>query len=398
MSSSTINLPKPKRVLVCLSTYMAHSRAILKGLLRYTRNHEPWEILFEHRPRTSAETIRKGPHVDGIISEVRNEQIADALAESDPPAVGIGGQWHRPGVGWVLADNHAVGRMAADYFLSLGYRQFGVCSTDQQISHVQRREAFLAVLSERDLVVRECLRSKPGKSEWHAEAPELVAWSCDLPKPIAVFCCNDDRARQLSVACRESGVRVPDQLAILGVNNDELICGLSFPPLSSIDHNCNRIGYEAAVMLDAMMQGQGPPDRPLTVEPLELVQRQSTETLAVDDPSVAAAVSWIRRHATEEITVEDVAAAVTSSRRVLEMAFRKHLDSGVYQEILRVRIQHAKRLLVRTQMPMPEITDACGFGYPSQFSSLFKRHVGMPPSAYRKRNSRGIDPADLRSI
>lgn len=398
MSSAAKNLPRPKRILVCLSTYQAHTRAMLQGLLHYARNHDPWEILFEHRPRTSAYTIRKSPHVDGIISEGRNEQIAVALAESDAPAVGISGQWHLPGAGWVLADNCAVGRMAAEYFLSLGYRRFGFCSTDRQVSHAQRHEAFLAALSDRDLSVLESPRSRTGKSEWHAEAPELIEWCRDLPKPIAIFCCNDDRARQLSVACREAGVRVPDQMAILGVNNDELICGLSFPPLSSIDHGCSRIGYEAAAMLDSMMQGQDPPERPLVVEPLELVQRQSTETLAVDDPSVAAAVSWIRRHATEEITVEDVAAAVISSRRVLEMAFRKYLDSGVYQEILRVRIQHAKRLLVRTQLPMPEITDACGFGYPSQFSSLFKRHVGMAPSAYRKRNSRGIDPADLRSI
>jgi LacI family transcriptional regulator len=193
----------------------------------------------------------------------------------------------------------------------------------------------------------------------------------------------------VSRACRLIGRRIPDEVALMGVDNELEICRLVDPPLTSIDHGSRRIGYEAARVLDEWLTTGRRPTT-VTVEPIEVVPRQSTDLLAINEPDVVAALRFIRSRFSDVIKVKDVLRHVAMSRRSLEMHFKTLLGRTIHDEILRVRIEHAKHLLLTSEWSMPYIADECGFALASQFSFVFRRETGETPVAFRKRQRGGI--------
>jgi LacI family transcriptional regulator len=217
----------------------------------------------------------------------------------------------------------------------------------------------------------------------------MALWVGRLPRPIGLMACYDFKAQQLLVVCRELDIAVPEEVAVVGVDNDRLLCDLANPPLSSVIPNTHRTGYEAARILDRLMAGENMPPESHLIEPLGIQTRQSSDTLAIDDPDVAIAVRFIREHAIEGIDVSDVLARVSLSRRALESRFRRIINRTPHQEIMRVRIERVKMLLLASDFSLAEIAAITGFEHVEYLSVAFKREAGQTPRQYRKTVNTG---------
>jgi LacI family transcriptional regulator len=212
----------------------------------------------------------------------------------------------------------------------------------------------------------------------------LARWILSLPKPVGIMACNDLRAQQVLMVCDGNGLAVPDEVAVIGVDNDEVICGLARPPLSSIEQDPEKVGYQAAALPDRLMRGEAPPRKKIVVEPRGVVSRQSTEFVAVADGDAAAALHYIREHACDGIAVDDVLAHVPLSRRTLERRFAALLGRSPREVIVAAQLEHVKRLLSMTDYPLAKIAQLTGFCYVESMCSLFKKTTGRTPGRYRR--------------
>jgi LacI family transcriptional regulator len=228
----------------------------------------------------------------------------------------------------------------------------------------------------------------PGRS-WERSQERLAGFIRSLPRPVGLVACNDIHGLRALDACRRAGVVVPEEVAVVGADDDAELCELSDPPLTSVAFNPERVGYDAAAALDRMMRGERVPRRRVLVPPLGVVARQSTEPLAVDDPLVARALNFVRRHACDGINVGSVLAEVPLSRRALEHRFRKRLGRSIKAEIRRLQMDRVKSLLAETDLPIAQISDQLGFHQPAYLSVVFKQETGQTPASYRRQARRG---------
>lgn len=231
-----------------------------------------------------------------------------------------------------------------------------------------------------------CYTKKMGNADrpgWISADEKVAAWLAALPRPIGIFACNDVKCRELALICQEAGIRVPEEAALIGVDDDDIICRSALPPLSSVSLPAEQVGYEAAALLERLMSGQAPPTKPIRLPPLQLITRQSSDILLIEIPEVAEAVRFIREHAHEQIGVEDVLRRVPVNRRWLERMFRQTLSRTPLEEINQVRIARAKRLLITTDLSMPRVAEQSGFDSARRLNSNFQNITSMSPSAYR---------------
>jgi LacI family transcriptional regulator len=233
-----------------------------------------------------------------------------------------------------------------------------------------------------------CAVSQPPRSpSWEQEQRALARWLTQLPRPVGILACNDDQGLQVLNACRRAGVLVPEDAAVIGIENDPIVCNLATPALTSIDVNPQGVGYEAAALLDRLMQGRPAKDVPTSFfEQCRVVTRQSTDVCAVSDPEVVKAVRFIRAHACEGIRIEDVLAEVCLSRSMLERRFKQVLGRTAKAEILAVQMERARQLLIETDWPLETVAQKCGIGTGKYFSDLFALKVGVRPAAYRRQH------------
>ena len=224
---------------------------------------------------------------------------------------------------------------------------------------------------------------RPRDRVWEREQTFLAEWIRTLPTPVGLFACNDDRGRQVLEACRLANLHVPEDVAVLGVDNDEVFCDLSDPPLSSVALNAETAGYRAAELLDGMMSGRIRKRQRILVEAIGVVTRRSTEVVAVSDPDVVAALQYIRREQGRGISVLSVANEVAVSRRSLEKRFRDAIGRTILEEIQLVRLERAKRMLLETTYPISRVAEMSGFGSTGYFIQFFQSRVGETPRKYR---------------
>ena len=224
---------------------------------------------------------------------------------------------------------------------------------------------------------------------WEEQQAQLCDWLRSLPRPIGIMACNDMRGQHVLDACRRINAAVPEEVAVIGVDNDELVCDLCDPPLSSVMPNPQRIGFEAAALLDRLMEGEKPQQMSKLVEPLGIVTRQSTDVLAIEDPLVASAVKYIRQRACDGISVVDVLHHVPVSRSILERRFRKFIGRSPQSEIRNVQLKRVKQLLRETDLPLERIAALSGYDHPEYMSVVFKRELGQTPGQYRTQNVKG---------
>jgi LacI family transcriptional regulator len=381
MSGGPTPIPK---VALLFEAYNSYARGQLVGVGEYILSRGPWQVHYaELSPQDPPPPWLASWDGHGIIIRGVNQRIARAVARVSIPVIDLSPTHLLPNRPWVKSDDSAIAQMAAQYFLERGFRHFAFCGEASLSWSNRRGDGF-------DRCVRDaghsCHRYGPARPPLSddAEVDLIGAWLQPLPKPVAVFACYDYRGQQVLEGCRRAGLAVPEEVAVLGVDNDEVLCALSPPPLSSIALNPRRVGWEAAALLAAAMRGDPTPPQAHFIPPIGVVTRQSSDILAVADPKIARALRFIREHAHEGIRVGDVLQHCPMARRALETRFRKLLGRTPRQEILRVQSNTVKELLVRTELPVWEIAERTGFE-PGYLSVVFKQQTGLAPYEYRRK-------------
>jgi LacI family transcriptional regulator len=374
-------------VALLVETSLISGREILRGISRFVREHGPWSIY--HEPRSLEASVPgwlKKWHGDGIIARLQTERITAAVLDTRLPAVDVLGVAAGGRVPLVHVDDKAIGRAAAEHLLERGFTHFGWCGFQEVNWSDTRRRTFLDALAAAGHTCQQYAYSphRHSDSSWEAQQERLARWVAALPKPAGILACYDPVGQKVLEACRRAGVSVPEEAAVLGVDNDETICEVCDPPLSSVAANHHRVGYEAAALLDRLMRGKPVPKAPLYVLPTGVVVRQSTDVLAIGDSDVAAALHYIREHACERVSVRDVIQRVSISQTALKDRFRRLLGRSIHDEILRVRVRRAKELLAQTDMPIRTVALRAGFRHQEYMGVVFRQKVGLTPGQFRK--------------
>lgn len=380
----------PKRVALLIETSTSWGAAVIDGIGDYIRRHDRWVLYLDHRgvhERLHVPYLWEG---DGIIARVTSAELMQEIAGTALPAVNVSWvQTSNLNLPTVTSDESAVGQLAARHLLDRGLTHFGYYGPPYREHYEDRIEpAFAAVLADAG---RSYQTLKPDRAlrtdvAAHDTLGALTTWLTHLPKPVGVLAQNAIGARQIAEACAYAGLRVPDEVAVLAADHDELMASVTAPPLSCIDPSPRQVGYRAAELLDAMMAGQPAPGEPVLIEPRGVINQRSTDTLAVEDETVATALRFIHDNAHRPIKIVDVLEVVTVSRRSLEKRFEKVVGRPPATEIRLARLQRARRLLAETNLPIAEIAERCGFSHPEVMQRLFRRETDLTPSQFRRRH------------
>jgi LacI family transcriptional regulator len=379
---------RPPKVTLLVETSNAYARELLHGVRSWLREHGPWSIWLAEAGRGAVPPawLRdwKG---DGIIARIETPAIARAVAATKLPAVDVSAARLLPDVPWLETDDRAIARTAGDHLRERGFQSFGYCGDARFNWSLWRGAAFAAQVQEFGLkssaFVERPLRRSGAVPDGEGELVALAMWIRSLPKPVGIFAGYDIRGVQVLEACRRLGVAVPDEVAVVGVDNDELLCDLADPPLSSVIPDVRRTGYEAAALLSRLMRGDKIRGEGRLFTPLGVATRQSTDVVAVADKHISTAVRYIREHACDGISVADVLKVAPLSRRVLETRFQKLLGRSPHAQILGVKLDRVKRLLAETDLSLAAIADRTGFAHVEYLSVAFKRSGGVTASEYR---------------
>lgn len=381
--------PRPhRRVAVVIEASNAYGRGLLAGILRHVREQVPWTIFLpEHGRGAPPLEALSGWRGDGVIARIETPAIARAIAglrrRGRPPVVDVSAARLLDGVPYVETDDAAIARLAADHFIERDFRHLAFLGDDRFRWSGNRRDAFVAAGAAAGRSVG--VFARPARRGSATDDELIEEWLAGLPKPVGLFACYDIRGRQALDACRRAGLAVPDDVAVLGVDDDALLCGLASPPLSSIVPDAAGAGRLAAELLEALMRGETLEREEWLLPPLGVATRQSTDVLAIDDPLVVAAVKHIRDHACEGIKVPDVARAVGATRRLLDARFLRRVGHTPREEIARVQFRRVEQLLVETDLPLAAVAARAGFRHTEYMTVAFTRRYGASPSRWRIR-------------
>ena len=362
-----------KVVNVIASMEWADRRREIQGVRAFSRTQPDWQVIWTDEPRTGT-SVWASSAPAGIIAVVRSDDLLRRLSRVRAPVVNISGRFADTSIPQVIPDQVGVGRAAAEHFIEHGYRRFVFVGHPEEAFSREREQGFRAAAEAGGGAVRSV-------SACRLSAKHLLG---DWRVPIAVMTYVDNIAPDVIRLCRGAGLEVPRDVAVLGVNNDDIFCDLAEVPLSSVDTNAELVGYRAAEVLDRMMRGgQRVPGRVL-VPPRGVVVRQSSDAFAIEDAAVRRALDYIRGHACDPMAVKEMLDHVGLCRRALEVRFRATLGRTPHDQIRRVQIGNAKRLLDETDFTVAEVAARCGFGFVNRFSRVFRDTVGMPPGQYRE--------------
>ena len=382
-----------RRIALLMGQDLGYCRGVLRGVHDYVvRQHCPW-VFHNAPPQTEILGPLREWRPHGIIAHLFDRSFAQRVAALRKPVVNTTSTLADLKIPLVEVDHECIGQLAAEHFLQRGFRHFGYFGSAWTDFSKRRERSFREALAKEGHSVFSChaeyLPRPPLRASWKTADQRIKKWLVELPKPAAVLASNDVPARDLAEISRTLGFRIPGDLVLLGVDNDEVECLLSSPPLSSVVNPAERIGYEAARLLERLMSGHPPPKSPILIAPGHVVTRESTDIVAIDDPEVAAALVYIREHASEHIRVHDVVRELSLARRDLERRFRNRLGRTPLQEIHRVRIETAKQHLAASDLPVPAVARLSGFSTPQRLAAVFRRLTGMSPLAYRRQARRG---------
>ncbi len=377
-----------KRVALIFWPKVGNQHQFMQGIRQFTTGFSHWMCkgLVPDNGAIPA-LLAWQPH--GIIGMIETPEIAATGKKLRVPIVDVADRLIANPCLLVGVDHQKVGMMAANYFLERKFRHFAFCGVAGTRFSIERHRGFANVLRN-EAITCEIFWHRPAAaiprkfSAWVETNAKLARWLRGLPKPLAVFASDDQTGLVILSSCFEAGIRVPDEVAVLGVDDDELMCTLANPPLSSIPLPSKRIGYEAAAQLEAMMADETRPRSPIVLPPLPVVGRSSTDRLVSADPDVHQALLLIQANLRRNLRVAMIATHLAVSRRSLERKFRRELSTGIQEQIWLARVQAARKLLAETDLSMSVIAVQSGFTNAARFSVVFRRSAGFTPMAYRK--------------
>lgn len=385
-------MPRPLPIALVFSFSLSYCRGVLRGISRFAADREDWTLV-PVAPGPDLATSLAAVNPRGVIAHIFDRRLARTLSALRRPVINVCGIMPQLSFPRIGIDDRLVGELAARHFLDRGLRSFACIGHPEHGASIARELSFRTAL----------LRHGCGSDRYHVNpaqpfdptcatpvlGPDIAAWIKGLPRPTGIFCANDILASQLVEACRQHGVAVPEQVAILGVDNDDLLCGLARPPLSSIALPDQEVGVQAAIHLDRLLQGDKKVlPTPLLLPPLRVVARRSSDLSAIDDAGIAEVCRFIRANAQRPLSVGEVAVGVGSGRRTLERRFRAALGRGLAEEIRRCHVERAKELLADARLPLATVAMRSGFSSAKQFSTAFRTATGMTPRAFRQHGTR----------
>ena len=376
-----------KRIAVHHPPGIAIWDSILRGVFRFTRPDLPWLIAANFAEGFDGIQQWKP---DGAIIQCNSSRDKDFFHDLGIPVVNVARERSEISFPSVQIDDFAVGQMAADYFVDKGFEHFACYSLRDRDFMDARQEGFRSRVEAKSFTVDifEDEEYSQGMS-FSPPSERLRTWLRELPQPNAVFATTDALGLVIASSCRFADLKVPEQIAILGASNNELLCNLEYPSLSSIQLPGERLGYEAARRLHSMLNGNDEPTNAERLEPIGIVNRQSSDIYCIDDKEVGLALDFIRKNCASPINVASVVKSVQISRSNLERRFRQLLGRSIHDELIAQRMKKAKHLLATTQIPLHSVAAESGFSSPRHFSTVFKKQTGEQPGAFRKRfNSR----------
>lgn len=377
---------KLRRVAVLVDTSTTWGRGIITGIHQHAMRIGDWHLLVEARGLDESAALPEDWQGDGIIARVSSPELAKDLAQRGLPVVNVSGIRL---VGWkfptVCNDGEAAARMAVSYFLERGFRNFAYLSLQGLECVARQCDAYQAAVAEAGCGCRVLgvhMHARFIAPDWSLRIGELERWLRDLPKPVALLTWGG--AREAITACLQAGLRVPQEVAVLSSADDTLLSRISPVPVSGLRNACEAIGRQAAAMLESMMQGQALSAREILIPPVGVATRQSTDTLAISDPALGAALSYMTRHLHEKLQVDQIARAVGMSRRKLERRFAELLGISPAAYLANTRLDQVRRLLCETEMTIHEISEACGYGAPEYMTAMFQKRYATSPLKFRR--------------
>jgi LacI family transcriptional regulator len=382
----------PPRIAILIEGSNAYGRGLLTGIRRFLHEHGPWVVFVpEHgRGTPPLDAIRRWEG-EGMIARIETPEIAaavnDARRRQSLALVDVSAAGLAPDAPCVETDDAAIAALAVKHFRQRKFSNFAYIGDSRFRWSQNRGDAFAHELAGMATVHR--FDVDQAVHEGKTEDGALAEWLRALPKPVGLFAGYDARGRQVIDACRDMGLSVPDDVAVLGVDDDPLLCSLASTPLSSIVPDAEGAGWRAAELIDRLLHGAKLPRTLWLLPPLGITQRQSTATIACDDPIVAGALKYIREEACRGIKVSDVAKAVGTTRHVLAGRFLKQTGHSPHEEIVRVQFRQVETLLVDTDLSLTEIAARTGFRHAEYMTVAFNRRYGTPPSRWRKAQRRG---------
>ncbi len=378
------------RVLLMIETSMAFGRGVLDGISRYLVANPPWSVHLDLRDLivTEPEWLRRWDG-DGIITRSATPAMERTLQELKIPTVNLTDIFAGQTLPSVINNHRRIGEVAAEHLIERGFRHFGFCGFNDHHWSMLRREGFESAINSRSLSFSfmENGWAESRLRGWELQQPDILNWLDSLPRPVGIMACNDLRGQHVLEACRAANVSVPEEVAVIGVDDDQVICNFSCPPLTSVIPAAERIGYEAAAMLSRLMRGEPVENRHLEFDPLGVETRQSTDILAITDGDIVKALRVIRERACSGLTVTDLLREVPVARSVMERRFRSYLGRSPQAEIRNVQLKRACQLLRDTELPLAQIASLTGFKHSEYFSVVFKRCLGITPGNYRDTNT-----------
>jgi LacI family transcriptional regulator len=368
-------------------------RKLLCGIARWAHHYGPWSFYWEPGGLEKAWPKLKALNVDGII--LRDVDKLEEVAELKIPAIVIGhSRAEIPDLVNVVTDSAAIGRIGAEHLLNCGFKHFAYCgygrdlpgSSASELSTWSdlRRKSFELRIRQGGFGVDAYTTLPAATAGWREERGKMADWLRSLPKPTGLMACNDDCGRQVIEACKLAGLSVPDEVGILGADNDEVVCGLSEPSMSSVAINFERAGYESALVLHRILRGKRRTSSKIIVSATHVVARRSTDFIAAFDPQVRKALQFVRDHIREPIMVMDISRAAGLSRRALEIKFRREIGCSIHEYVRRMRTDQIVHLLVETDLPVGRIAESLGFPDIQHFARYFRANKEISPLAYRR--------------
>ena len=359
-------------------------RRLTPALVPFVRKQQDYRIVSIHRPVDELRSLLTALKPSGLITEWL-PQVTEALLELGLPTVIADTDFNYPGAVSIDVDDWQVGAEAAQAFLQAGYQSVACLGNGTPYSD-QRIEGFCREIGHAVPVYLETAFQHEHYSEHFVEPGKgLRTWLESLPKPVGIFAVHDPLGRFLCGCCQQLGLKVPEQVAVIGANNDDLVCGLSYPMLSSVSIPWDAIGERVGESMHGLLHGEPVPEAPLLVSPAGVVLRHSANHLAVEDPTLRRVMSYLSARIQEPISVGTMCDELRIARRGLERKFREFYRCTPWEMLCRMRVNRAKQLLAETNHPVSMISELCGFNDPERMAVVFKRVAGEPPSQFRKR-------------
>lgn len=376
-----------KSVALMIETSNEYARGLLRGIVSYLEEHGVWAIHLPEQGRgADPPGWLKNWKGDGIIARIETQQIANAVKKLKSPVVDVSSARYIPNLPWVETDDHKIAELAFEH-LADRYQNLAYCGVEGFNWSKWRQQEFKGLSIQNGKNFSEYIQPSRISRKFSAnrERKQIADWIDSLAKPVGIFACYDIQAQTLLDICREQEIDVPEDVAILGVDNDELLCNLCKPKLSSVIPDTHTTGYEAARLLDSMMGGKRVKKLAHLIPPIGIANRQSTELMSTNDADVNIALRWIKEHVCDGIGVKDLLNQVPISRRSLEHRFMKTLGRTPHQEINRQRMNRIKKLLLTTNLSLATIAKNTGFRSVEYMSVFFKREMKVSPGSYRKK-------------